>query len=283
MKHFKQYLVAESVDEAVRLRAEAGSGALFIAGGTTVVPAASRAIEVLVDVSRLGLEGIEVGRDVMKIGAATRLSALVTPEIKSALPMLYRAAHGCATPLIRNMATVGGAISGIFLPSDIGIPLLALGAKVTLQGRERRSEALEDLLPESWPPGHDLILEVEIPLPGKQTGCGFAKFARNEIDIGLVNVAAVARVSESGAVENLRIAVGQSISPPALLKEAVVPGAGESLNGDLVARIAGAVAEKVKAKSDSRASSEYRRHLIEILTARAVADAAREMGASLGD
>jgi CO/xanthine dehydrogenase FAD-binding subunit len=283
VKSFKQYLVPESVEEAVRLRASSGSRALYIAGGTTVVPAASRAIEVLIDVNRLDLDYVRMESASIRIGAATRLAALVTPELEKALPMLYRAAHGCATPLIRNMATLGGALSGIFLPSDIGIPLLALGAKVVLEGTDRRTGALEDLLPGSWPPGDDLIIEAQVPIPGERTGCGFEKFTRNAIDIGLVNVAAMIRISETGAIQALRVAVGQTTSPPALLKETDLPVADELLSEGLVWRIAGSVSEKVKAKSDSKASSEYRRHLIAVLAARSIAGAINDIGVGVGD
>lgn len=289
MKSFKQYLVPESVEEAVKLRARSGSGSLYIAGGTTVVPAASRAIEVLIDVNRLGLDCVQIDDASICIGAAAKLAALVTPEIEQSLPMLYKAAHSCATPLIRNMATMGGALSGIFLPSDIGIPLLALGANVVLQGNKRRTEALEDLLPGSWPPGDDLIIEVEIPLPGDRTGCGFEKFTRNSVDIGLVNVAAMLRISEAGAIQALRLAVGQSTSPPALLKESDLlegagpSGAGELLSEGLVRRIAATASGKVKAKSDSKASSEYRKHLIEVLAARVIAAAVNDIGVGIGD
>jgi CO/xanthine dehydrogenase FAD-binding subunit len=301
LKPFEHYLVAGSVVEAVKLRAEAGAGALFIAGGTTIVPAASRGIHTLIDITRLGLAGVKAEDSTIRLGATTRLSALAGPEVERALPMLYRAARGCATPLVRNMATVGGAVSGIFLPSDIGIPLLALGSKVKLQGGQSGTEALEDLLSGKWPPGDNLIIEVEVPVPGKRAGCGFAKFTRNSIDIGLVNVAVLIEVSEAGRIETLRIAVGQSASAPALIKAGETTGsgellglgelpgagglpvAGEILSEDLVRRIAGVVAEKVKAKSDSRASSEYRRHLIEILTARSMADAAGSIGVGFGD
>jgi carbon-monoxide dehydrogenase medium subunit len=282
LKAFKQYLVPESVEEAVKLRAVSGSGALFIAGGTTVVPAASKGVETLIDISRLGLEGIDIGTGSIEIGATTRLADLVTPEIKLVLPMLYKAASSCATPLVRNMATVGGAISGIFLPSDIGIPLLALGAKVVLQGEEMSTEALEDMLPDRWPPGERLIVEVEIPSQGARTGCGFEKFTRNAIDIGLVNVAAVVKVSEAGDVEGLRVAVGQSTSPPALLKETDLEGLEGPVSEELIRRTAGEIAGKVKPRSDSKASPEYRKHLIEILSARAMAGAITQIGVGIG-
>ncbi len=283
MRSFRQYLVPCSVEEAVRLRTEIGSGALYIAGGTTVVPDASSGAQVLIDICRLGLTSLSIDKESIRIGATTRLSALVTEEIERALPVLYQAAHTCATPLIRNMATVGGALSGIYLPSDIGIPLLALGAKVVLQGKERRTVPLEDLLPKGWPPGDDLIVEVEVPLPGERTGCGFGKFTRNAIDIGLVNASAMLKVSTGGAIETLRISVGQSASPPVLLKETDLPGAGERLSEDLVRRIAGSTSEMINAISDSKASSEYRRHLVEVFVARSIADAVKDIGVGVGD
>jgi CO/xanthine dehydrogenase FAD-binding subunit len=39
----------------------------------------------------------------------------------------------------------------------------------------------------------------------------------------------------------------------------------------------------VKPKSDSKASPEYRRHLIEVLSARAIAEAINDIGVGIGD
>ena len=61
MKSFRQFLVPESAEEAVSLKKEVGARALYVAGGTTIVPSASDAIEILIDVSRLGLAGMRIG------------------------------------------------------------------------------------------------------------------------------------------------------------------------------------------------------------------------------
>jgi CO/xanthine dehydrogenase FAD-binding subunit len=217
LKHFRQFIVAKTPDEAVDLRRSVGVKSLYIAGGTTVVPYAATGVEVLIDITKLGLDSIRFEDDTISIGATTRLSGLDSPDIKATFPMLHEAVRRCATPLIRNMATLGGALGGIHLPSDVGVALLALGAEISLTGETDRVVSMEDLLTDGWLKRHELIKGISIKMPRKDAAGSFQKSGRSEIDIALVNVATTLAITGAGTIDSLRIAVGQTSSMPTLL------------------------------------------------------------------
>jgi CO/xanthine dehydrogenase FAD-binding subunit len=282
MKHFRQIITARSAEEAVDLRKTLGHQGLYIAGGTTVVPTAAPSVEVLIDVSRIGLGGVNVSDGSVVIGATTRISELVSPEVERAIPILYRAARGCATPLIRNMATVGGSLAGISLPSDLGIALLALGAEVTVRGEKERSVGMTQLLADGWLTSPDLVLKVFIKGPAPNQGASFTKFGRSDVDIALVNVAAVLNAS-GRKVAGLKLVVGQTSSMPVVITGLAEEVAGKAVSASLIERIATLASGQVKPRADFRASADYRRHLIRVLVARSLAEAAEGAGIGLED
>ncbi len=269
MKHFRQYIVPTSQEDAVSIRRAVGARGLFIAGGTTVVPRAARTVDVLIDVTHLGLNGIEFQESWVKMGATTRLADLLTPEIQASFPVLYEAVSQCATPLIRNMATLGGSLATVFLPSDVAVALLALDAQVevlTEAGVQRL--ALGDLLRSGWLNPNWLLRSLSVKKQKPTRRSAFLKFGRTSVDIALVNVGASFNLDESGRVD-LRIAIGQTSSLPTLEE---FNGIGESdLTQSSIDRIASEVSKRLQGKSDFRASGEYRKHLSKVLVARALA------------
>lgn len=105
----------ETVEGAVM--ALARPGARLLAGGTDLLPNLKHRLDhpaVLVNLSRVrGLDHIAVDRHhgVLRIGAGVRLSALSEhPEVTARFPSLARAAGIVASPLLRNMGTLGGNV-----------------------------------------------------------------------------------------------------------------------------------------------------------------------------
>jgi len=282
LKHFRQYLKPGRLAEAIDLRKDVGPKALYIAGGTTVVPFASKGVDVLIDITGLGLDGISDHGDVISIGGTTRLAGLLHPGLAAEVPVVYRAASVVGSPQLRNMATLGGTLAGVFLPSDIGIALLAMGASIYLNGDEERIISIDDLLNQGWLSGYDLITEVRIEKRRKHKGAGFSKFGRSKVDISLVNAAAAIEMS-GGVTGSVRIAVGQTGSKPALLNGQAMGAGGRDMTRDLVGELAEKAAGLVKPKADARASADYRKSLIGTMVGRALMEAAREAGVEFAD
>jgi 4-hydroxybenzoyl-CoA reductase subunit beta len=92
-------------------------GARLVAGGTDILPNLKHRLDrppVLVSLTRVrGLDQLRVDRaaGIVRIGAGMRLSDLAThPEIVPRFPSLARAAGIVASPLLRNMGTIGGNV-----------------------------------------------------------------------------------------------------------------------------------------------------------------------------
>jgi aerobic carbon-monoxide dehydrogenase medium subunit len=278
LKHFREVIAARTPEEAARLRKEAGAKGLYIAGGTMVVPLAAEAVEVLVDIGRLDLVGATVKDGRVTIGALTRLADLLAPEARQGLPLVYDALRRCATPIIRNAATVGGCLAVAHLPSDLAVALLAMDANLEMVKDEPYTVSIKELLARGWLKGHDLICRVEVEGRRYGRGYGFSKFGRSAIDIGLVNAAVVLDLSDDGEIEHLRVAVGQSNSLPAVFKDVAAGVKGKQLTSALIKEISKWAADSIKPKPDFRASADYRKHLVEVMVARALAQAAHEAG-----
>jgi 4-hydroxybenzoyl-CoA reductase subunit beta len=103
-----------SIEEALRLLADHGPGAMIIAGGTDVVPNLQMKLfspRVLVDLKPLRqLSQISFSkRDGLTIGAmATLTNVLESPAVREQFPVLASAVGTIAGPLQRNMGTIGG-------------------------------------------------------------------------------------------------------------------------------------------------------------------------------
>jgi 4-hydroxybenzoyl-CoA reductase subunit beta len=103
----------ESVAQAVELMGEHAGRAMYVAGGTDVVPNMKHRLfepDHLVALKGIGeLRGVRVEGDVLRIGAAETLTSVAkNHEIRERFPALADAAGHVAGPQLRNMGTLGG-------------------------------------------------------------------------------------------------------------------------------------------------------------------------------
>jgi 4-hydroxybenzoyl-CoA reductase subunit beta len=111
-----RYLVPAELSEAVTIKAEHGSRATYVAGGTDLLPKMKRRQqepEVLIQLGHLPeLSGIRNGDGAgLRIGANTTLAALAAdPVVRRRFSSLAEAAGGVGNPVVRNMATLGGNV-----------------------------------------------------------------------------------------------------------------------------------------------------------------------------
>jgi 4-hydroxybenzoyl-CoA reductase subunit beta len=102
------------VTDAVRLKAEHGAEASYVAGGTDLYPNMKRLQQTprhVIDIRRVPeLSGLDRGEEgQLKIGSAVTLTRLIHhPLVRQEWPVLSRAAATISTPILQNMGTVGG-------------------------------------------------------------------------------------------------------------------------------------------------------------------------------
>lgn len=215
----------------------------------------------------------------MRIGALATINEIETsPLVQQHYPQLADACHVVANIRIRNMATIGGNLAHADYQSDPPSVLAALDAKVELRSnRARREVRLPEFQRGSYEtalePG-ELITAILIPpMPEGMRGV-YVKFTTGSSgERPCAGVAALARM-ENGTCRELRLAVGAVSSQPVRVTPGEDMARGKALNEDLIEAIATEAARLVDPIEDVRGPINYKRHLVEVLTRRAICAAA---------
>ena len=103
------YARPASAAEAYELLAKPGALPMF--GGTDLMGQIDRAIvtpDLLVDMQAIGLDSLSADGDGLRIGAGVTLSELARSEVVAPYAAVATAASLAASPLLRNVGTVGG-------------------------------------------------------------------------------------------------------------------------------------------------------------------------------
>jgi len=274
------YFEPNFVDEALVLLDRFGDGARPLAGGTRL---GFRLRDARPDgaTALINLKRIAEMQSVARSGALLRIGALVTanqlathPVVREHAGVLADAARSLGARQLRSVATLGGNICSGDPLSDLTTALLACDARceiTTLQ--EGPVQVALDLLVGKAPPvlaSGELLTAVEIPLvPG--TRSSYQKMStRRAFEFALVAVAASARF-RGAEISEARIALAGAGTAPKRARAAESVLAGKQLDSDTITAAARCAADSdAQPLEDRRASKEYRRHLVAVLTARAL-------------
>jgi probable selenate reductase FAD-binding subunit len=271
MRNLKEYLRPGSAAEAVSLKQQYGSRAVYLAGGSDLLVHRHPEIETAIDIRHADLGYVLDGGDELVIGGAALLRDAEKAVAGLAGNMLTLAFRDTAPWLIRNAATVAGNIANASPAADSVPALLAVDADLLLLGQREERVPLGDILtgPHRTSLGDRLIREIRVPGSVTRRRGRFTKLARSHSDIAQVNVA-VSFIEDGGVLRDVRIALG------AVAPTAVRAGSAEALvEGRTAAdvdpmKIEQAVQEDIAPISDWRASAEYRSRIAGVLVRRAI-------------
>lgn len=276
-------VVPDTLDDAVAAMASAGDGVVLpLAGGTNlIVDMRDRRVEprTLIGLDRVdGLRGIRAGDDGVTLGARTTVTDLLTSrEIADAAPSLVESARIFGGQMVRNTATVAGNIAYGSPAADLVPPLMSLDATVTLQGRAgTRTVPLADYYlgyKQTARKPDELIVSVAWPKRPDRSANTFYKLARRAGDAITVTGVAVTVAQADGRCSLARIALGAVGPAPMRARRAEAILEGQALTADLIAAAAAEAAAESSPIDDLRASAEYRRKMVGVLTRRLVSQA----------
>jgi carbon-monoxide dehydrogenase medium subunit len=279
MLNITAYHCPTTINEAVVLLAEEGRA--VIAGGTDLLvnPRYMVGVREVVDIRKLGLDYIRQEGDWLCIGAgATMRSVGRHPDAQRlANGVLAQGAALCASPNIRNTATLVGNVASALPSADTPPALLVLDAQVVLTGTQgERIVPLEQFFvgPGKSVRERELIREIRIPLVHTDAmSGGFYKIFRTVEDISIVNAAA-SLVIEHGVITQARLVLGAVAPVPLRARRAEEALLGQPATEETLRRAAEIAREEARPISDQRASADYRRRTSTIAALRALRQAA---------
>ena len=283
------YVAVGSVREAVAALKNK-KRVMVLAGGTDMlVRMKGRALtpEVVVDVKGIPGAGDFSAKSGLSIGSAVTMRQLeLSAKVREDYAAVAQGAAVVGSIQIRNLATVAGNICNAAPSADVAPGLIALRAKVRIAGPGgQRTLLVENFM---TGPGKtalkrgELVTAIQLPTPGPRTGSAFVRHTpRGAMDIAVVNVAvAMTLAPRTGKCEDVRIVLGAVAPTPMRALKAEMLLRGEKLTADLVAEAAAVAGAEARPISDQRASAEFRRELVRVLTGRMVEAARADAGRS---
>lgn len=275
-----EYSAPDSLDEALDLLGEHGYEAKALAGGQSLIPMMNFRLaqpSVLVDLNRVEelsfLEPDEKGD--LRIGAMTRhheieFSNLVAERV----PLIHEAMPKIAMPQIRSRGTFGGSIAH----ADPAAELTTIS--VALDGRFRTMSKKA----ERWIPAQDfflgmfttvlepeeLLVEIAVPSVGPRTGWAIEEIARRSHDFALVGVTTVVSLDDQDRCKRARIVFFSVGDSPVETPQAANLLEGQKPSDELIQEAAAQVRRELDPGTDIHASAEFRKHLAQELTSRAL-------------
>jgi carbon-monoxide dehydrogenase medium subunit len=273
-----EYLLAESVEDAVDALGRFDGNARCLAGGQSLVPLLNMRLmrpAAVVDLNRVArLDRIEVEDGVVRLGALVRYAALEHSRlVEERVPLLARAVPYVGDRQIRNRGTLGGALCHADPAGEMALAAVALGATLSVSGPDGRREIDVDEFfrgPYTTALGPADVLTGAVFPDGTGTVAVVVEHARRHGDFAVVSVAAVGRPGPGNEWEWVRIALGGVADRPRFAARASSLLAGNRLDAAAVRAAGEAALDVAEPVSDIRASADYRRHLVPVLVERAL-------------
>ena len=275
------YLVPKTMDEALSLLSRYKGRARVIAGGTDLVPKLRRreikAPEYIIDLKGVpSLDYIKYDKGSgLRLGALATIHAVETsPVIRQRFAVLLQAAESMASPQVRNRGTIAGNICNGVPSADTAPALLTLEARLRLiSPKGERAVNIGDFFTgpnQTVLADEEVLQEIQVSdLPPSAKGSYLKLTPRRAMDLAIVGVAVVV-MAEGGVCRDIRIALGAVAPRPFRAREAEAIIRGKGFSDEVIERVARTAASEAKPIDDHRASAEYRREMVRVLTKRAI-------------
>ena len=272
------YERATSVDQAVGLLERLGSSARLVAGGHSLLPMMKLRLanfEYLIDINELRdeLGFITVEADRIRIGALTRHRELLeSDELAVAFPIFREAEAVIADPVVRNRDTLGGSLCQADPSEDLSAVCTTLDASCVIRGSGgERVVSMDEFYrgPYETAVGDaEMLTEVRVSIrPGGSSA--YEKVERRAGDWAIVSAGAAVWM-DGGLITDARVglaAVGPNTTGIPAISAAL---RGKEPSEDLYRQAGEIAAASCSPVTDMRGSAEYKRHLADELTRRAL-------------
>jgi carbon-monoxide dehydrogenase medium subunit len=277
MTLWQSYLQPKTLTEALYAFATATKPVIPIAGGTDLLLDLEQgrhpAVQTLVDVTGIKeLLALEIRAEKLFIGAGIPISRITLDALVGQhAQALVEACILIGGPQVRNVATLGGNVAHALPAADGTIALLVLDAVVEIADISgNRLLPFGDLFlgpgKSLLKHGEELIIGFYLQLKKPNQASCFKRIMRPQgVALPIINLAIWLDRNED-TIHNIRIAVGPGAPTPWRARSAEESLIGNTMNEDLSNTALEALLNHVGFRSSPRrASSDYRRHLVQTL------------------
>jgi aerobic carbon-monoxide dehydrogenase medium subunit len=277
------YYAPTSVEEALGLLSSLGDDAKLLAGGQSLGPMLNLRLaspSALVDLNRIdGLDYLRVNDEgTLALGPLTRHRTVEHAEsIRTGWPLLHEAMPFVGHLAIRNRGTAGGSIAHADPAAELPAAVIALKGELVLEGPNgRRSVGAESFFSTfltTCLAADEMLREIRVPASASRSGQCWMEFSPRAGDYAIVGVAVSVRLDTAGRYEAARVVYAGTADVP-VLADATRQMVGEAPSDALHEAVGQEAAASARPSSDLMASEAHRRHLVRVLTRRALGVAA---------
>lgn len=278
-----EYHAPRTLDEALALKAEHGDEGKALAGGQSLIPAMNFRVAqpgLLIDLNKIDeLRYIRKQNGSLLVGAMTIQSEVEHSDLAAQhAPLVHETMPNIAHPQIRNRGTLGGSLAHADPAAELPVVALALNARFRAQSSqgERWLDArdfFQGFFTVALNPD-ELLVEIEFPAMPPNTGWAFLEVARRSGDYAMAGLAALLTLDEQGTCAKARLVylnVGDGPVDALRAAERLEGASPDETTFEEAAQIASQ--EDIDPFGNVHASPDYQRHLVKVLTQRALATA----------
>ena len=274
-----QFEAPDTVEDAVRLLADADGEAKPLAGGTDLLVQLRTDFVrpgLIVDLKRIpALMDVTVNGDDIRVGAAVSGATLGKNEaVKAAWPGVVEALELIGSTQIQGRASLGGNLCNGSPAADSVPALIAAGAVCEIAGPNgARSVPVEDVI---TGPGQlsltpdEIVVSFVMPKPPPRSGDAYLRFIpRTEMDIAVVGAGVALTLDNAGVCTHARLGLGAVAPTPLLVEDGAKALIGTTVDDDALANLAAAASAACNPIDDKRGTIEYRVKVAGVLARRA--------------
>jgi aerobic carbon-monoxide dehydrogenase medium subunit len=272
-----EYERATSVEGAIASLQRLGSEARIIAGGHSLLPMMKLRLanpEHLIDINDLTeLRYIRHEGDEIRIGAMTRHVDLLKSDLLAEhFPIFRDAENVIADPAVRNRGTIGGSLCQADAAEDLSAACAAAKASIVIRGVDgERVVSMDGFHIGPYMTAvkaAEILTEIRLTLrPG--AGSAHEKCERRAGDWAIAAASAAVWI-DNGTISDVGIALSAVGLTTIHLGRAEELMRGKAPSDELFAEAAKIASEDCAPRADGRGPVDYKRHLVGVLTQRAL-------------
>jgi carbon-monoxide dehydrogenase medium subunit len=272
------YAAPDTLHDALSILS-ANDDTKVMAGGQSLIPLLKLRLaspEVVMDISRL-----EHLREIEETPRAFRIGALVTHErlinddtITQTWSIVKDAGEDLADPLVRNRGTFGGSLAHADPAGDWPAVALATDAVVHVQSlrgaREIPIKGFFTYLFTADIADDEILTHIELAKPAPGTVTAYVKIAHPASGYAVAAVGVSLTIDAGGTCRAARVALTGVATTPLRSVGAEHALEGSVIDAAVVRFAVEHAADGIDVMGDTYAPAEYRRHLIGVVTGRAI-------------